>query len=129
MAQIKWGIPVRIEMVLCGPWQGVNITVRAAELQTEPCIRPESPDAGEDPEPIDDLGLCCEAKTLKQAFLLIDIYTEDVKRKAGFLLDKCVQYSKGKSVNLYAARQLAKDMKQYADEALRIANQLIKDKE
>ena len=125
-----WRIPVRTELILCGPWQDMNITVRAAELQTEPDTRPESPDAVEDPEPIDDLGLCCEKKRdVKQAFLLINIYSEDVKRKAGFLLDKTVQYSKGKSVNLYAVRQLAKDMKQYAYEAWRIADQLIKDKE
>lgn len=84
MTEHAWKIPVRIEMVLCGPWQDMNITVRAAELQAEPDTRPESPDAGEDPEPIDDLGLCCEAKL---------------------------------------------DVKQYADEAWRIADQLIKDKE
>ena len=121
-----WRIPVRTVLTLAGPWDKVSVTVSP----WTPCPRPESQDAGEDPEPIDDLGLCCEKKRdVKQAFLLINIYSEDVKRKAGFLLDKTVQYSKGKSVNLYAVRQLAKDMKQYADEAWRIADQLIKDKE
>ena len=114
-----WRIPVRTELVLCGPWQGVNITVRAAEYVPE--LQPE-------PEPVDDLGLCCEGKmTVKQSFLTIDFYTEAVKMKAGFLLDKVVQYSKGKSVNLYAVRQLAKDMKQYADKAWRIADRLSKE--
>ena len=134
MAENAWRIPVRTELILCGPWQDANITVRAAELQTEPDARPESPDAGEDPEPIDDLGLCCEAKLdVYTSLKSIDSYTKAVKTKAGFLRDVLLvefdKYLKGKSVNLYAVRQLAKDMKQYADEAWRIADQLIKDKE
>lgn len=75
-----WRIPVRTVLTLAGPWDKVSVTVSP----WTPCPKPESPDAGEDPEPIDDLGLCCEARTGK---------------------------------------------KQYADEAWRIADQLIKDKE
>ena len=59
MTEHAWRIPVRTELELVGTWDKTNITVRAAEMQTEPDTPSERPSGGEDPEPIDDLGLCC----------------------------------------------------------------------
>lgn len=52
-------------------------------------------------------------------FRSLQIYAQDAKRKASFLVDDLDKIVSGtKEPHVYALRQLATDLKQYADDAL-----------
>ena len=67
---------------------------------------------------------CCENELYY--FRSLQIYAQDAKRKASFLVDDLDKIVSGtKEPHVYALQQLAKDLKQYADDALRIAGDIV----